>query len=186
MVGEATLGSGWGPVAPAVFKTVCGVQAPGGFDSLPLPPTGKAVKTLARLALWLALSAVVWGETPPLVLPHTFARDGCEIEVRNVEVGRDNAHFLVHSLVRNRGREVAEVDWRRLFLLHLADGRTMTTNYDALVDRGGGLTRTTGPFPVEPGRRYQLTVPFLLYPEDFPVRLEIEGQGVGPPVRARR
>lgn len=136
-------------------------------------------------ALWLALIAAVWAQEAELRLPHTYDLAGCSVEVRNVEVGRENAHFLVHCLIKNPGREVAEVDWRRMFRLHLADGRTMTSNYDALVDRGGGLTRTTGPFPVEPGRRYQLSVPFLLYPEDFPVRLEIEGEGLGPEVRAR-
>lgn len=134
------------------------------------------VALLAALALLLGWAGRAFA-AEPLSLPYTFTQDGYRVEVHNVEVGWKNDHFLVHGYVTNPGTTTVRVDWQSLFVLHLSGNRTLYSNFDALVDRGGGLTRTSGPFPVEPGQRYRFMVPFLLYPKDFPVRLEIVGHG---------
>lgn len=91
----------------------------------------------------------------------------------NWEQPRGKNLIIVHFEVRNRTKEEQRCDWTNLVWLRREDGTKMASNYDVLVDSGGGLTRATGPFPVPKRRKIKFTVPFFIRPSDLPARLEL-------------
>lgn len=96
-----------------------------------------------------------------------------EVRLINWELTRDRAHLLVHFEVRNPTSEEHRCDWGELVFLRRQDGTGMASNYDALVDMGGGLTRTVGPFLMKKRSKVRVTVPFFLGEGDLPGRLEL-------------
>lgn len=98
---------------------------------------------------------------------------GLELTLTHYEVARSQPVVFVHFEVRNSSTEPLTCDWRDLVYLIEADGNKRSSNYDALVDLGHGLTRTAGPFPLAAKRRAKLAVPFLLSDDSLPGVLEL-------------
>ncbi len=102
-----------------------------------------------------------------------FTAQGLELTMTHYEVARNQPVVFVHFEVRNSSTEPLTCDWRDLVYLIEADGNKKSSNYDALVDLGHGLTRTAGPFPLAAKRRAKIAVPFLLSGDSLPGVLEL-------------
>lgn len=94
-----------------------------------------------------------------------------EVLFRNFEQPRDKPYLIAHFRVRNPGHDEQRFPWRELIVLERADGTTLVSNYDVLVDSGGGLTRAHGDFLIQGRRRVDVSVLFMLAPGDLPGRL---------------
>lgn len=55
-------------------------------------------------------------------------------------------------------------------------GKSINTNYDAMVDMGNGMVRTSGPFSLAPGRKATVSVLFVLGPHDLPGRIVLANE----------
>ncbi len=107
----------------------------------------------------------------------TYELEPFQVRLINWELTRDKKHLIVHFEVHNPTAEEHRCDWKDLVALRRADDSVMSSNYDALVDMGGGLTRTVGPFLMQKRSKVRVTVPFFLGPGDLPGRLELpDGQ----------
>ena len=111
-----------------------------------------------------------------LRFPHTYVRASLEIVLVNCEVTPDGKYFLVHCRLRSLSRDPIRVGWRELFRLQTPGEQWLSPNYDAGVDRGGGLTRTYGDFELAPRERVNLLVAFALARDELPARLEADGK----------
>ncbi|MGE0488118.1 MAG: hypothetical protein AB7S38_02765 [Vulcanimicrobiota bacterium] len=126
---------------------------------------------------WLLLVLLVAPiQAQELRFPYTFVKASVEIQVINCELTSDGKYFLVHCRLRSLAREPLRVAWRELFRLQTPAEQWLGPNYDAGVDRGGGLTRTYGDFELKPREKVNLLVAFALAKDELPARLEADGK----------
>lgn len=138
------------------------------------PSTWKPSTVIRRLLLLLLLAQVL-----PVRAEEGFGNnvsypmEPFQVRMINWELTRGKKHLLVHFEVKNPTGEEHRCDWQQLIFLRRQDDSTMNSNYDALVDMGGGLTRTVGPFLMKKRSKVRVTVPFFLGQGDLPGRLEL-------------
>ncbi len=108
-----------------------------------------------------------------------------KVEMINFEQPRDKPYLIVHFNIRNPDNEDHRCDWRQLIALEREDKSTMSSNYDVLVDSGGGLTRATGPFLVPKKGKVKASLLFVLAPGDLPGRLQVPDGRFSTPIEAR-
>lgn len=126
---------------------------------------------MRALTLLLTLALPIFGQSDEFVSNVSFPSGPLQVTLLNYEVARDRPFLIVHFEVRNPSNQEQRCDWRALASLERADGSSMTSNYDVMVDTGTGGSRATGPFPISKGRKARLSLLFILGPSDLPGHL---------------
>lgn len=123
--------------------------------------------------LCFLLATIAAAEANPGFTSRVQYNDGpLQIELINFEQPRDKPYLIVHFNIKNPDGEDHRCDWRQLVVLERQDKSTMSSNYDVLVDSGGGLTRATGAFLVPKKGKVKASLLFVLAPGDLPGRLQ--------------
>lgn len=126
-----------------------------------------------RWFLWLLIFCSTVHANPRFDNGTSYLWEGFEVRLTHFELARKEPVVFVHFQVKNFSSEDKICHWKELVTLVEAGGDRLSSNYDALVDLGNGLTRTVGPFTVPARRRVKISVPFLLQRENLPAVLEL-------------
>ncbi len=123
-------------------------------------------------ALLICMTAVALAHTQEQFFSNVGYKFGpLEVTFKNFEQPRGKPYLIAHFQIKNPDQEDHRCNWKELIVLETATGQHLNSNYDVLVDSGGGLTRATGPFLV-PGRGgVDASLLFILGPGDLPGRL---------------
>ena len=135
------------------------------------------------LPLLLLLALVEFKSFPVMMETEQFS-----VRVNNAEATRDRRYVLVHAFLKPhkgvQGDKLA-VDWQSLFSLVNGKGEELRPSGDCGVDTGTGMHITMGSFALAARGETRILVYFNVHPDDFPLRLKLSDERLGPVIPRR-